>query len=55
MKLTVSFPDVVIERDAIARARSKFLRGPIIEQDAGGRTLAEEAIVGSDERVWNLA
>src|SRR6266436_2177987 len=55
MQLAVPFPDVVVERDTIARARGKFLRGPLIEQDAGGCTLPEEAIVGGDERIWNLA
>src|SRR5678809_976279 len=55
MQLTVAFPDVVIERNAIARARAKFLGGPVIEQDAGWRGVLEKAIVGGDERVWNLA
>src|SRR6266481_2386279 len=55
MKLAVSFPDVVIERDAIARPRGKLLRSPIIEQNAGALALPEQAIIGGHERVWNLA
>ena len=55
VELAVTFPDVVVERNGVARARIQLFRGPIVQEDAGRLAGLEKCIIGGYDRVRDLA